>query len=113
MITAKASPFYPEKDVQTVEVFAGPIDGETQTTTEQPITFSDLERWIRVLWEDGREYMITDKGDHIHPEDGNHLEVFAMDRNQPQRLLFHESWVNEWLKKPDTAYFDVAAMEET
>lgn len=112
MTVHKSSPFYPEKEVETVDVFAGAIDGG-RDPKEQPLTFDDLDEWIRVVWQDGREYMITGKGEELHEEPGKHLEVFALDEGQPQRAVFHETWVNEWLSKTDAVYFDVAAMKDT
>lgn len=107
---AKQSPFNPSVQVKTVDVFAGAIDREIENR-DQPLYFDDLRAWIEMTWKDGRKYMITEMGDMLHEEDGRHMEVFALDKNQPQRLLFHESWVNEWLHRRDTVIFDAKALK--
>lgn len=106
----KRNPLNPSVMVKTIEAFAGPIDGK-QPEQDQPLTFDDFRSWIKMTWKDGRRYMITEMGDMIHEEEGRHMEVFALDKKQPQRLVLHETWVNAWLRERDTVVFDAKALK--
>lgn len=89
--------FNPEMEVETLLTFSGPVErDEREEHKRQYLTFDDLETWEMLYWL-GRDAMITGKGESVSQSDGRHLVLDAMDKKQPQRMILHESWVNNWL----------------
>lgn len=90
--------FNPGMEVEIGEAFAGKnaTAGAKKTSGRQALSFDDIGAWS-VIYYAGREMMVTAKGDMVHPEEGRHVALDAMDKKQPQRVIVHESWMNYWL----------------
>lgn len=96
MALSTPNTFNPEMEVEVSEGFAGPKASEMSYESDHRLSFDDFSTWEPLFFSD-REMMITARGEDVHHEQGSHMILDAMDREQPQRVVMHESWVNYWL----------------
>lgn len=70
-----------------------------------PFTFDDIPMWVTVYYRD-RLWLVSDKSDQLSSVKGRHLELGALDREEPGREIIHESWINKWLHDRNRIHFN-------
>lgn len=76
-----------------------------ENDSTQVLTFDDVPMWVTAYFDD-RLWLVAEKSTSLSHIEGRHLLLASMDRRQPVAALFHETWVNYFLRNRSHVHFN-------